>query len=179
MDAQPTADGLADIRAVIATTAARWLALSALPADLLHRAPAPGQWSAMSCLRHLLDSEEHVWPVRLRAFLAGEDVLDFDPDEMGTPLDPGDAAADLAAEFARFRAANLEALAAVTAADLSRGVRHSLLGAVTLGELLHEWAAHDLMHTVQAEQALMQPFLAGCGPWRPFFAAHDADAGAR
>jgi len=30
-------------------------------------------------------------------------------------------------------------------------------------------SAHDLMHTVQAERAMMQPFIAGSGPWRPYF----------
>jgi hypothetical protein len=47
------------------------------------------------------------------------------------------------------------------------------LGTVTLAEFLHEWAAHDLNHTLQAERALMQPFIAGCGPWRGYFADHD------
>jgi hypothetical protein len=43
---------------------------------------------------------------------------------------------------------------------------------VSLSELLHEWAGHDLMHTVQAERALMQPFIQGCGPWQPYFRDH-------
>jgi hypothetical protein len=30
--------------------------------------------------------------------------------------------------------------------------------------MIHEWAAHDLMHTIQGERALMQPFIADCGP---------------
>jgi hypothetical protein len=36
-----------------------------------------------------------------------------------------------------------------------------------------EWAAHDLMHTVQAERAMMQSFILGSGTWRPFFLDHD------
>ena len=43
---------------------------------------------------------------------------------------------------------------------------------MTLGELLHEWAAHDLNHTVQAERALMQPLIQGSGPWQLYFADH-------
>jgi hypothetical protein len=39
---------------------------------------------------------------------------------------------------------------------------------------LHEWVAHDLMHLVQAERALLQPFIQGSGPWRPFFADYEA-----
>jgi hypothetical protein len=37
-------------------------------------------------------------------------------------------------------------------------------------------AGHDLMHTVQAERALMQPFIAGCGPWQPYCADHEGPA---
>jgi len=33
------------------------------------------------------------------------------------------------------------------------------------------------MHTVQAERALMQPFIEGCGPWRPYFRDHAAGSG--
>lgn len=47
---------------------------------------------------------------------------------------------------------------------------------VTLREMLNEWAGHDLMHTVQAELAVMQPFITASGPWRGYFADHDAGA---
>ena len=46
------------------------------------------------------------------------------------------------------RAINLKLLAKVTDADLSRTAIHSELGQITLSELLHEWAGHDLMHIV-------------------------------
>jgi hypothetical protein len=119
----------------------------------------------------LVDTEKWVFPVRVKALLAGQDFQAFDPGTQGTK--PNSTPADLAAEFARLRAANLEALKTVTTSDLARTARHSELGLVTLGELSHEWAGHDLMHTVQAERALLQPFIAGCGPWRPYFADHD------
>lgn len=63
-------------------------------------------------------------------------------------------------------------LAEVSLADLSRQARHQELGIVSLSELVHEWAGHDLMHTVQAERALMQPFIQGCGPWQAYFRDH-------
>ena len=166
-------DPIAHVRAVLSSTAARWQALTAtLPAELLRRAPATGEWPALTCLLHLLDTEHHVFPSRVRAFLAGENFPAFDPDGQGTK-DTGQDPTALAAEFAQLRAASLDLLAGVSASDLPRTARHSELGTVTLGELLHEWAAHDLNHTVQAERALMQPFIAGCGPWRPNFADHD------
>jgi hypothetical protein len=55
-------------------------------------------------------------------------------------------------------------------------VQHPALGTVTLAQMLHTWAAHDLNHTIQAERALMQPFMLGCGPWRSFFKDHEIAA---
>jgi uncharacterized damage-inducible protein DinB len=163
---------LAQVQSVLVTTAGRWLNLTdKLSSDLLTRAPAPGEWSASDCLRHLLDTE-HVFGERLRAFMAGQDIPAFDPDTEGH--DYGDRTAfQLADDFARHRSENLAVLEQVGALDLARTVQHSELGSVTLAQLLQEWAAHDLMHTVQAERALMQPFIAGSGPWRDYFRDHD------
>src|SRR5689334_4138115 len=50
------ANTLPQARAVLSTTAARWLKLTeTLPSDLLARPPLPGEWSAAECLQHLLD----------------------------------------------------------------------------------------------------------------------------
>jgi hypothetical protein len=148
---------------------------ASLPLELLDRQPAPGEWSAAQCLHHLLDAERFIFPVRVRRFLAGQDLPAFFPDEEGTHYTQPPAV--LAAEFARLREASLAELAKVTDADLSRTAHHSELGMVTLDEMLHEWAAHDLMHTVQAERALMQPFIAKSGAWRSYFTDHDVEVG--
>ena len=162
------------VKAVLSTTAAHWKNLTeTLSADVLTRRPAPGEWSAIECLQHLVDTERLVFPVRFQALLAGRDFEAFNPDAQGTATAEIQTPADLAAEFARYRTANLTALAQVTDSDLSRTARHSELGIVTLAEFLDEWVAHDLNHTVQAERAMMQPFIAGCGPWRGYFADHD------
>lgn len=161
------------VSTILSTTTARWLTLTQTVADdLLARPPADGEWSALDCLQHLVDTERWVFPVRVRAFLAGQDFPAFDPDSQGTKPQRELTAGGLASEFAGLRAENLELLKRVTVADLPRRVRHAELGPVTLEELLNEWAAHDLMHTVQAEQALMQPFIAACGPWQPYFTRH-------
>src|SRR5215207_8997259 len=161
------------VRAVLETTVPRWLLLAeTLPPDALHRPSAPGEWSPVGCLRHLRDAERDVFSVRVRAFLAGQDLVPYDPDTQGS-VDAGETPMDLANDFARLRQECLVPLAQLQEADLKREVIHDEYGPVRLGELLHEWAAHDLMHTVQAEQALMRPLVADSGPWRPTFAAHD------
>ena len=165
---------LRQVPALLATTPERWLRITATaPLDLLTRASAPGEWSAADCLSHLLDTERDVFPIRIRAFLAGQDIPAFDPDteKRDTTDQPNPAA--MANELARLRAQSLALVQTLTPADLDRMARHSELGQVTLGQMLHEWVAHDLNHTIQAERALMQPFIAGCGPWRDGFADHD------
>jgi hypothetical protein len=164
---------LPSLQAVLETTAPRWLTLAVtVPPDLLRRPPAPGEWSAVDCLRHLSDAERDVFPVRVRAFLAGQNLTPYDPVARASG-DAGETPLVLAEDFARLREESLTLLAQVQPTDLDREVIHGEYGPVRLAELLHLWAAHDLMHTVLAEQALMQPFVAGSGPWRSGFAAHD------
>jgi len=165
-------------RTVLETTPARWLELTEkLPAELLTRPPAAGEWSAVGCLQHLIDTERGVFPVRINAILAGQDFPAFNPDSEGAQPAADQSPAALAREFARLRREGLAALAQVTAADLDRQARHSELGLVTMRQLIYHWAGHDLMHTVQAERALMQSFIDGCGPWRRYFTDHIAQPG--
>jgi len=160
-------------QSVLRTTSARWTALAeSIEPELMHRAPAPGEWSAVECLRHLVEAEREVFPVRVGRFLQGKDFDAFNPDSEET----GDRAAidaqGLAAEFEQLRAASLQLLLRLESSDLDRTAIHPELARVTLRELIQEWAGHDLMHTVQAERALMQPFIDGCGPWKVYFSDH-------
>src|SRR3990170_3740674 len=160
---------LAWTRAVLETTPGRWHTLTkTLPAELLTYPPAPGEWSALECLQHLVDTERTVFPVRVLCFLERRDFPGFDPDSQGSKSAASLPPAELATEFARMRQDSLELLAKLGAADLERRARHGELGPVTLDEMMHEWAAHDLMHTVQAEQAMMQPLINGSGPWQKY-----------
>jgi hypothetical protein len=156
---------------VLTVTPDRWKDLSqALPFDLLQRRPAPGEWSAVECFQHILDAER-VIQFRLECFQNGADLPGFNPDEEGSRIITS-SPTDLAGELAHLRAESLEMIAAIRDSDLDLRVRHQELGPVTLGEMLSEWAAHDLNHTIQAEGALMQPFLVDCGPWIRYFGDH-------
>ena len=164
---------LDQVQTVLSTTPERWQRLvSTLPVDLLSRAPMAGEWSALNCLEHLLDAERVLFPVRVRAFLAGQNFNDFDPNQQHTDY-ASQTPEQLAAAFAQYRQESLVLLQQVQDDDLERTVQHPKLGTVTLAEMLHTWAGHDLMHTVQAERALMQPFMLSCGPWRSFFRDHE------
>jgi hypothetical protein len=159
--------------AILASTPNRWLEITRhVSPELLAQAPKPGEWSAVECLQHLIDTERWVFPLRVRAFLAGQDFPAFNPDAQGSQGSIAPAPLELSEEFNRLRKTNLELLATLSAEDLVRSARHAELGPVTLSELLHEWTAHDLDHTIQAERALIQPFVQGCGPWQVYFKAN-------
>ncbi len=170
-------DILKESGAILQTTPLRWTAFTqSVSATLLQLPPAPGEWSAAHCLQHLVDTERWVFSARVRALLDGQDFPAFDPDSQGTASDSQISPVDLAAEFAALRAESLALFGQLAPSDLTRQARHQELGIVTLSELLHEWAGHDLMHTVQAERALMQPFIQGCGPWQSYFRDHIASS---
>ena len=165
---------LESMRALITTTPERWIGMArGLPVELLALPAAEGGWSAVECLQHLVDTEK-VFQFRVQAFLAGRDFPSFNPDTEGSK--PGaQTPLALAEEFARMRRESLLLLEKLSPADLERKARHAELGMVTLNEMVHNWGAHDLNHTVQAERALMQPFIQGCGPWKKYFADHFID----
>lgn len=168
-------DTMLRVRPILETTPARWASLTkAISFESLSEAPAAGQWSALECLQHLIDVER-VFQSRLLAFREGRDFSNFNPDEEGTQRKDtasDQLALDLADEFTRLRVESLRQLASITPDDYALRSRHSELGPVTLDQMLNEWAVHDLNHTVQAEEALMQPFIKACGPWRKYFTAH-------
>jgi hypothetical protein len=159
------------VQSILATTPDRWVKLAnTVPHDLLTETPAPGEWSAIECLLHLIDTEA-VFQSRLSAFRAGQNFPAFNPDNEGTKLKNASPEA-LVGEFARRRQESLRLLENITPDDFELPARHAELGPVILGQMINEWAAHDLNHTVQAERALMQPFLRACGPWQKYFTDH-------
>jgi DinB superfamily len=169
------------LAAVLRINGDRWQALATgLDRALLARQPEPGEWSALQCLGHTVDTEEAIFTWRIRGFLTGVEVLpSYDPDVQGSPITDATDPRDLARQLAPRRDANIELVRSLGEADLDRRSRHSELGPVTLREFLNEFWAHDTMHLVQAERALMQGFIPDTGPWRHYFADHDVASGGR
>ncbi len=174
---RPIIDLVSRTIAILRTDGERWRGLATgLDRELLARPPAPGEWSALQCLSHATDTEAAVFAARVRAVLNGQpEVPSYDPDVQSTPITAGTDPAALTERHSALRAENLALLATVTEGDLDRTSRHAELGGFTLRQLLSEWAAHDLMHVVQAERAVMQAFIPDSGPWRSNFADHDVD----
>ena len=90
-------------------------------------------------------------------------------------MEPDDAAmhyeryrnADPEEEFAHFedqRETNIEFLRTLAASDGARVALHQQAGEITLNNMLHEWAMHDLGHVRQiAELVRARRYLAGAG----------------
>lgn len=163
--------------AILRGNGERWRGLATgLDRDLFARPPAPGEWSALQCLGHATDTEANVFRARIEAVLSGQpEVPNFDPDTQSTPITTSTDPAALAERHSALRAKSLELLATVADTDLRRTSRHAQLGVFRLDQLISEWAAHDLMHIVQAERAVMQAFIPESGPWRYNFVDHDVD----
>ena len=171
-------DMIAECKAVLKTTPARWNQLvETFSEEQLRRKPAPGEWSALEVLVHLIEMERSIFPVRVKSILAEQDFPAFFPDEDGAQLADDASAKALAQEFESLRNENLPLLDDITSNDLNKTANHSELGTVSLTNLLGEWGGHDLMHMVQTNQALMRPFIDNSGPWYPYFEEHDVREG--
>lgn len=157
-------------KSVISTTPARWFSLvQSVPEELLLMPPAPNEWSALECLQHMVDVEQISFPIRIKALMAGQPFPGFNPADQPPKPAPTITLAD---EFDRLRQHNLILLNEVSPDALDNQALHTEYGMVSMRQFLHHWAGHDLNHLVQAERALMQPFISGCGPWVVNYADH-------
>ena len=128
--------------------------------------PAPDRFSVAEVLAHLSHSEGHCYRLRLDRFLA-EDRPEFEPDDASSYLDLY-RNADPKEALDRFedrRVANVERLRALTDEAGARVALHRTAGEITLANMLHEWALHNLGHVRQvAELVRARKYLAGAGP---------------
>lgn len=162
-------------RSMLETSVDRWAAIARIDPVLLARQPEAGEWSAIQALQHAVDTELHVFLARVRAIREGRTFPAFDPQAEGGVDDIVEDAPALVARLAPLRAESLATLASLSPGDATLVGRHAELGEVTMGQLLNQWAAHDTMHIVQAERALMQAFIPASGPWRGYFTDHDVE----
>ncbi len=128
--------------------------------------PAPDRFSMAEVLAHLWHSEGHCYRARVDRFLA-EELPDLEPDDAQMYLELYEGR-DPEADFGQFqeqRKANVELLRRLPAEAGSRKAMHLAAGEITLSQMLHEWALHDLGHVRQiAELVRARKYLAGAGP---------------
>ena len=128
--------------------------------------PAEDRFSIAEVLSHLSHSEGQCYRPRVDRFLS-EEMPTFEPDDAQMHLDVyknADPEEDLA-HFEDQREDNLVLLRGLPADAGDRKARHLSAGEITLAQMLHEWALHDLGHIRQiAELVRARKYLAGAGP---------------
>jgi hypothetical protein len=128
--------------------------------------PADDRFSIAEVLAHLSHSEWHCYRARVDRFLA-EEMPELEPDEARMHLELY-RNADPEEELGRFedqRGKNVELLRGLPGEAGRRQARHRAAGVITLAQMLHEWALHDLGHVRQiAELVRARKYLAGAGP---------------
>ncbi len=133
--------------------------------------PSPERFSVAEVLAHLSHTEGHCHRARLDRILA-EDRPELEPDDAQLHLDlyrdadPEDAFD----HFEDQRETNVEFLRTLPLEAGSRVARHKEAGEVTLSQMLHAWALHDLGHVRQvAELVRARKYLAGAGPLAGYY----------
>jgi hypothetical protein len=128
--------------------------------------PAPDRFSVAEVLAHLSHSEGHCFRMRVDRFV-NEERPEFDPDHAQLHLNRY-RDADPEEEFAHFeeqRDTNLEYLRSLPSTAGRRVAFHKQAGEITLAQMLHAWALHDLGHIRQvAELARARKYQPGAGP---------------
>jgi hypothetical protein len=135
--------------------------LGALPDDVLSWHPAPGEWCAKECLGHIVEAERRGFNGRIRLVLSESEPSFAGWDQVGVARARDDChrpASDLIAEFAALRTDSVALVRDLRSSDLQRGGSHSVVGHLTVNDLIHEWLHHDRNHFRQL-QANVQAYV--------------------
>lgn len=117
--------------------------------------PSSERFSVAEVLAHLSHSEGHCYRMRLDRFLS-EEMPEFEPDDAQMHLeryrnaDPEDSFD----HFEEQRESNVEYLRTLPRSAGDRRARHKAAGEITLQQMLHEWAMHDLGHIRQVAELI-------------------------
>jgi hypothetical protein len=164
-------NGLPCLHLLEATPAILRGLMAELSAEDVRWKPAPDRFSVGEVLAHLSHTEGHCYRARVDRFLSEENP-EFESDdaqfhlELYRTMDPEDAFD----HFEEQRDTNLEALRDLPPGSGGRTAVHQKVGPITLAQMLHEWALHDLGHIRQiAELVRARKYLAGAGPLGSFY----------
>jgi len=143
-----------------------------MPEGWLDCREAPGTFSPMDVLGHLIYGEQLDWLPRMRIILEQGESRPFDPfDRVGfRSLIEGKRVEELLKTFETLRNDSLQAMSALNLqpAMLGRAGTHPALGTVTLGQLIAAWVVHDLGHLAQIERVMARQYRDAVGPWRAY-----------
>jgi hypothetical protein len=127
--------------------------------------PGPDEWCANEIVGHLLEADRRGFAGRIRSVLATERPTFTTWDQPGVARARRDDLrdpAELSAELAAQREADLALVVALDADALGRAGIHPAAGELTVRDLLHEWVHHDREHLAQLTAItrwLSRPFM--------------------
>jgi DinB superfamily len=143
-----------------------------LPDNWARVTEGPETWSAYDVVGHLIHGDHTDWIPRARVILEHGAGRAFEPFDRFAQVEAsrGKSLNELLDEFAAVRARSLAELAElkITPDMWGKEGRHPDLGAVTLGQLLSTWVAHDLDHLVQISRVMAKAYTDEVGPWRQY-----------
>ncbi|MGE5326657.1 MAG: DinB family protein [Deltaproteobacteria bacterium] len=126
--------------------------VAAMTARNIKTRPAAKKWSVQEILAHLADVEELGMRARVAAMVEQDvPVLRlFDQEKRAVEFryDRQDYRKSLKS-FMNQRRANVKWLRTLKTSQLKRQGKHEVVGIITAGEMIYEWAYHDLGHIKQ------------------------------
>jgi len=143
-----------------------------LPPAWTEATEGPGTWSPYDVVGHLVHGDRTNWVSRIDHILRHGDAVPFPPfDREGMfAASKGRSLADLLDDFDRARDDSLARLQTLglTDADLARRGTHPEFGAVTMGQHLATWVAHDCGHISQIVRVMARQYGDAVGPWKAY-----------
>jgi hypothetical protein len=138
--------------------------------------PAPDRWSIAEVLEHLSHLEGRCFRIRFDRMMV-ENNAEVEPyDTEAWAAEGAYSNREAEESFAHWeeqRDDNVEFLRGLDASVLRRTARHPKLGTITAGELLNEWAFHDLGHVRQiAELVRARIYYPQTGPFQSESVVH-------
>lgn len=172
MKVVPSKDALPNLTLLEQTPIIIEKILYAAAKDELYWKPKPDRWSISEVLAHLVDVEQ-VFRERARRMVEEDSpalpAYDQNAAYAAGKYSSGDAEEHLR-KFCHERDRSMSWLRYLPAAAAARTGQHAELGRITLGELVHEWAFHDLGHVRQiAELYRSRAFYTRMGGFQRYY----------
>lgn len=141
--------------------------------EQMHWKPAMDRWSISEVLAHLTETEVIVFRERIRAMMEQNNPA-VEGYDQNASYAAGNYSRDKGREnlkkFCHERDRSLSFLRYVPSSVLARKGQHSKIGAITIGQVMNEWAFHDLGHIRQiAELYRSRAFYPYSGPFQQFY----------
>ena len=135
--------------------------------------PAPERWSIAEVLEHMSHVESHGFRMHVERMMLEDNPRLPEYDQLALAAAGQYSGREAEESFAHFEAQREDNIAYLNALPLSavhRTADHEKAGAISVAQLLYEWAFHDLGHIRQiAELARMIRYWPEMGPLQVFY----------